>query len=170
MTDFVPEQPREAKDGNITETGLQSRLARRMAMQIVFVWDSGGRPSDHAAEGVTAEATRHIDPNDRKQADETHRARRRSAEAARGVWEQWTSINDTLTRLAPDWPPHRMPGVDRAILRLATWELLNTPTPPKVIIDEAIELAKQFSTADSAKFVNGVLDSVLKERNAAMGI
>ncbi|MEL7239146.1 MAG: transcription antitermination factor NusB [Planctomycetota bacterium] len=169
-TDFVPEQPAEATDGTITETGLKSRLARRMAMQIVFVWDADNKPSDHTAESVTSEATRHIDPNNRKAADDVHRARRRSAEAAKSVWEQWEPINDTLTRLAPQWPPHRMPGVDRAILRLATWELLNTPTPPSVVIDEAIELAKSFSTADSSKFVNGVLSSVLQERNAALGI
>jgi transcription antitermination protein NusB len=53
--------------------------------------------------------------------------------------------------------------VDRNLIRLAVWEMTNTATPPKVIIDEAIELAKQFSTEQSAAFVNGVLDSVLKE-------
>jgi N utilization substance protein B len=63
----------------------------------------------------------------------------------------------------PQWPPRRQPGVDRNLIRLAVWELTNTVTPPKVIIDEAIELAKQFSTEQSAAFVNGVLDSVLKE-------
>ena len=63
-------------------------------------------------------------------------------------------------------PPRRQPGVDRALLRLATWELTRGETPPKVAIDEAIELAKQFSTEQSASFVNGVLDAVLKENQA----
>jgi N utilization substance protein B len=49
------------------------------------------------------------------------------------------------------------------LIRLAVWELTNTVTPPKVVIDEAIELAKQFSTEQSGAFVNGVLDAVLKE-------
>jgi N utilization substance protein B len=62
-----------------------------------------------------------------------------------------------------------MPAVDRAILRLGIWELANTPTPPAVVIDEAIELAREFSTSDSPKFVNGVLDKVLKEREALIG-
>jgi N utilization substance protein B len=56
--------------------------------------------------------------------------------------------------------------VDRNILRLAVWELTNADTPPKVVIDEAIELAKCFSTEQSPAFVNGVLDAVLKENMA----
>jgi len=55
--------------------------------------------------------------------------------------------------------------VDRNILRLAVWELTSADTPPKVVIDEAIELAKAFSTEHSPAFVNGVLDAVLHEKN-----
>ena len=58
--------------------------------------------------------------------------------------------------MAPQWPTRRQPAVDRSILRLAVWELTNTQTPPKVVLDEAIELAKHFSTEQSAAFVNGV--------------
>lgn len=154
---------------NITQTGLGSRLARRLAMQVLFVWDVARRPDDTAAETVTADATFEVDPNDRAAMREAHEARRRAVAAAKHVWTQWDYVNQTLTRLAPQWPPKRMPGVDRAILRLATWELLNTPTPPKVVIDEAIELARAFSTADSPRFVNGVLDTILKEREALLG-
>ena len=74
-----------------------------------------------------------------------------------------------LARIAPQWPPKRMPAVDRAILRLGAWEILNTPVPPKVAIDEAIEISRAFSTSDSPRFVNGVLDAVLKEREAMLG-
>lgn len=156
-----------AKD--ITETGLENRLARRLAMQLVFVWDADNRPSDEAAEAVTADATRDVNPNDRRAMAEAHAARRRAVAAAKRVWEQWDYLTQTLERLAPQWPPKRMPAVDRAILRLATWELLNTPTPPKVVIDEAIELSRAYSTADSPRFVNGVLDAILKEREALLG-
>ena len=97
---------------------------------------------------MTADATSGVDPNDARAMAEAHAARRRAVAAARGVWEQWEFINMTLERIAPQWPPRRMPAADRAILRLATWELQNTPTPPKVVIDEAIELAREFSTAD----------------------
>jgi N utilization substance protein B len=54
--------------------------------------------------------------------------------------------------------------VDRSLLRLAVWELAGGQTPPKVVLDEAIEMAKSFSTEHSPSFINGVLDAVLKER------
>jgi N utilization substance protein B len=56
--------------------------------------------------------------------------------------------------------------VDRNVLRLALWEMTNTQTPPKVVIDQAIELAKSYSTEQSPAFVNGVLDAALKETQA----
>lgn len=156
--------PDPAVQADITQTGLKDRQARRLAMQVVFVWDIERRPEDLAAEHVTAEATQGLDPNDAAAVSRAHDARRRAVAAARGVWQQLESIDAMLVRLAPQWPPHRMPAVDRAILRLAIWELQNTPTPPKVVIDEAIEMSRAFSTKDSPRFVNGVLDKVLKER------
>src|SRR5688572_7568642 len=153
---------------DITQTGLKTRLARRLAMQVLFVWDAAGRPDDAEAEHVTADAARDVDTNDVRAMNDAHAARQRALAAARSVWGQWEWINDSLERIAPQWPPRRMPAVDRAILRLGVWELTNTPTPPAVVIDEAIELAREFSTSDSPKFVNGVLDKVLKERDALM--
>ena len=88
---------------------------------------------------------------------------------AAGAWEARAASDQWVERLAPQWPPRRQPGVDRNILRLAVWELTNTDTPPKVVIDEAIELAKQFSTEQSPAFVNGVLDAVLKEQQTLTG-
>ena len=85
------------------------------------------------------------------------------ASSAGGTWEQRSTIDPWVERLAPQWPTRRQPAVDRNLIRLAVWELTNTDTPPKVVIDEAIELAKQFSTEQSGAFVNGVLDAVLKE-------
>ena len=82
---------------------------------------------------------------------------------AGGTWEQRGIDRVRVEKLAPQWPPRRQPGVDRNIMRLAVWELTNADTPPKVVIDEAIELAKAFSTEQSPAFVNGVLDAVLKE-------
>jgi N utilization substance protein B len=89
---------------------------------------------------------------------------------AAGAWEGREISDRWVERLAPQWPPRRQPGVDRAILRLAIWELTSSDTPPKVVIDEAIELAKSYSTENSPAFVNGVLDAVLKEhRNLTEG-
>ncbi len=88
---------------------------------------------------------------------------------AEGAWAYRETSDPWVERLAPQWPPRRQPGVDRNILRLAVWEMTSTDTPPKVVLDEAIELAKQFSTGQSPAFVNGVLDAVLKERQALTG-
>ncbi len=149
---------------DITKTGLRSRLAREMAMQLVFVCDAEGRLRDEDAEAVTGHTALEFKGGPK----ELHDARRRAVAAAKGVWEQWDQINDMLTRLAPQWPPHRMAASDRAVLRLAVWELNNTPTPGKAVIDEAIEVAKKFGTKDSFRFVNGMLDTVLKERDALL--
>ncbi len=74
-------------------------------------------------------------------------------------------VDQTLAAVVDNFAPERIDPVDRAILRLATHEILNTTTPPKVVINEAIELAKRFGTTDSRRFVNGVLDRIAK--NAA---
>jgi N utilization substance protein B len=74
-------------------------------------------------------------------------------------------IDRRLAEIAQNWTIERMAAVDRNVLRLATCELLFVPdTPPKVAIDEAIELAKRFGTADSAAFVNGILDRLAAGR------
>jgi N utilization substance protein B len=62
-----------------------------------------------------------------------------------------------------------MPVVDRNLLRLAAWELLRTETPPAVVIDQAIELARRFSGDESARFVNGVLDALRKGEEMSKG-
>src|SRR3954471_16708620 len=129
---------------------LNRRKIRQIAMQVLFVWDTHADRSQEDADRVAADAT------------DDHETRRQAIEMADGTWAQRESIDQWVERLAPQWPPRRQPAVDRSLLRLAVWELTNTVTPPKVVIDEAIELAKEFSTEQSAGFINGVLDSVLK--------
>jgi transcription antitermination protein NusB len=74
------------------------------------------------------------------------------------------SIDDKIHASAPEWPIDKIAKIDLAILRLATYELtVDKSEPPKVIIDEAIELAKTFGNDHSAKFVNGALGSILKD-------
>lgn len=70
------------------------------------------------------------------------------------------AIDNKLGAVIENFAPSRIDPVDRAILRLATHELLNTTTPAKVVINEAIELAKRFGTTDSKRFVNGILDKI----------
>ena len=70
---------------------------------------------------------------------------------------------DTLVgQHAQNWRLERMSVIDRAILRMAAWELRQGKTPPKVVLNEAVELAKTFSSHEATAFVNGVLDSLLK--------
>ena len=123
-------------------------------MQILFAWDAVSNADPEMGRQVANDGTR----------DEE--IRQSALEMAKGAWDYVPVTDRWIERLAPKWPPRRQPGVDRSLLRLAPWELVNTPTPPKVVIAEAIELAKAFSTEQSAAFVNGVLDTLLKEHTA----
>ena len=127
-------------------------------MQVLFLWDTSGESDPLLAAQVAGD--------DQGVTDETRRDALRLASEA---WAARESSDSWIGRLAPQWPPKRQPGVDRSILRLAVHELTSGQTPPKVVIDEAIELAKSFSTEQSPGFVNAVLDSVLKEHKQLTG-
>lgn len=82
----------------------------------------------------------------------------------RGTLEHRDKIDEEIKRHAKNWDLHRMPVVDRNILRLAIYEMLfRQDIPPVVSINEAVDIAKKFSTEDSGKFVNGLLDKVKSE-------
>ncbi len=85
----------------------------------------------------------------------------KAVKTALGAWNARAASDATFLELAPEWPAHRMPAVDRAVLRLAHYEM-HAGAQPKAVVNEAVELAKQFSTADSPGFVNALLDKVLK--------
>jgi len=83
-----------------------------------------------------------------------------------GVDEHRVEIDELLRDLARGWSLERMPAVDRALLRLATYELLHQrEVPVGVVISEAVELASEFSTDDSGRFVNGVLSAIANQRD-----
>src|SRR3954466_6345159 len=128
------------------------RRARELAMQVLFLWDTHGQ-SDPLLAAQVGSDDRHVDDT----------TRREGLRMAGEAWNAREAMDRWIERLAPQWPPRRQPGVDRSILRLAAWELTAGQTPPKVVIDEAIELAKSFSTEQSPAFVNGVLDALLRE-------
>jgi N utilization substance protein B len=86
-----------------------------------------------------------------------------SGQLVRGVVERSERIDELLTTYSHGWTIERMPAVDRAVLRLGTWELLfNDDVPDAVAIDEAVELARSLSTDDSPGFVNGLLGRLLE--------
>lgn len=71
-------------------------------------------------------------------------------------------LDDTIAKHAENWRPERISAIDRAILRLALHEMQASDTPPKVVINEAVELAKKFSSDEARRFVNGILGACLK--------
>ena len=80
-----------------------------------------------------------------------------------GVIDNRDAIDEQITTFAKDWSLARMPAVDRALLRMGTWEILyNDEVPTAVAIDEAVDLAKEFSTDDSGSFVHGVLARIAR--------
>ena len=85
----------------------------------------------------------------------------------RGTVARQTDVDEMIKKHLQHWRLERMPTVDRNIMRLATYEMLATATPPAVIIDEALELARRFSNDEAVQFVNGVLDAAHKEIAAA---
>ncbi len=78
-----------------------------------------------------------------------------------GVRRQRDELDLTIQRTADNWTVNRMAATDRNVLRLGAYEILYTDTPPRVAVDEAVELAKRFGTAHSAHFVNGILDALI---------
>ena len=86
-----------------------------------------------------------------------------AADLVSGVAKHQDEVDGFIRRFARDWSLERMPAVDRALLRLATYELLQQPdVPVGVVISEAVELASEFSTDDSGRYVNGILSAIAK--------
>ena len=132
------------------------RVARSVALQSLFAADVRGRDAV-PGRGPTLRPDydwldEEIECSAREFADRLHR----------GVSIYVHRLDGLIGRYAPAWPVTQLPIVDRNILRIAIFELLHNPaTPPKAAIDEAVELAKVFGSDSSARFVNGVLGSVM---------
>ncbi len=84
-------------------------------------------------------------------------------ELVRGTVANVGDLDSQITEKASNWRIERMSAVDRNVLRLAVYEMMHVKTPRAVVIDEAIELARQFSGDESVPFINGVLDAVRKD-------
>jgi transcription antitermination protein NusB len=132
------------------------RQAREAALQILYLVDVGGFDLEKASKACWTESQ--LAPRARTFADEL----------ARGTVEHRPALDALISKYAENWELSRMAAVDRNILRLTTFELLhNLDTPVSVAIDEAVEIAKTYSTQESGKFVNGILDKIKLERPAA---
>lgn len=128
--------------------------ARKRALDILFQSDVRG---DELAVTLAAEATRAA-AEPAREASWLY-----AREIVDGVIDHRDEIDEQIITNAREWKLERMPAVDRAILRIGTWELLfNDEVPAAVAIDEAVELAKELSTDDSGAFVHGVLARVAR--------
>ena len=125
------------------------RRARELALQALYEVDSAGHEADEVVSHLLA---------DEELSEENASFTR---ELVSGVIQNKGKIDKHIQSFAPAWPIQQMPVVDRNILRLAIFEILiDNKVPVKVVINEAVELAKAFGSDNSSKFVNGVLGSV----------
>lgn len=131
------------------------RDIRRLALQALYQLDARDGDIDAVRESV-------IEGADEGRVRFSPEQAERALELAAGAYAMRTETDALVRELAPTWPASRQPAIDRAILRLAYYEMTSGAAPPKVAVNEAIELAKQFSTERSPAFINGVLDKLLK--------
>lgn len=130
---------------------MNRHYARVVALQSLY--ESDFRDNDNVAEIFD----RHLD-NINEDPENTEFAKELVVKTRFTI----SDLDKTIEKYAPDWPIAQVAVIDRNILRMAVCELENFETPPKVVINEAIELAKSFGSETSSKFVNGVLGSVYR--------
>lgn len=133
-----------------------SRDIRRCALLVLYQLDAAG-------EDALATATESL-----RAAELDESCFESGLELAKNAWQDRAAADAAVAALAPEWPTHRQPVIDRNILRLAHHELMTGENPPKAVITEAIELAREFSTEKSSLFVNGVLDKIYREHRAQL--
>ncbi|NMB48064.1 transcription antitermination factor NusB [Candidatus Kuenenbacteria bacterium] len=130
-------------------------LARTVAMQILFEWDFNNR-SEKLSEV--------IDYNVKEFGAGLDEEREFIEKLVRGVAKHMAEIDTTIIKYAPEWPIEKITVIDRSVLRLGIYELMiGREVPPKVAINESIEVAKAYGGESSGRFVNGVLGSVYRE-------
>jgi transcription antitermination protein NusB len=108
-----------------------------------------------------AEQTRKIFWSDRQEMDEG--VRDFANDIFRVAMDRGSEIDQVIEAHAPNWKMDRMAAVDRNVIRAAVAEMIGMSTPPPVVINEAIEIARKFSSPEALNFINGVLDSVAKD-------
>ncbi len=129
-------------------------LARTIAMQTLFTWDFNGKKLEHLDESIANNFSNFAPGFDDHGFVESK---------VKGVIDNIKKIDGFISKYATDWPIEQITVVDRNILRIGAYELLmESDIPPKVAINEAIEIAKAFGGESSGKFVNGVLGAMYK--------
>jgi N utilization substance protein B len=135
--------------------------AREAALQILYQWEIGGRAVEKSADTFfTRQWPDAAEPPDELRAFATR--------LAVDTVDRMANIDPLIADTAERWRPERMAILDRLILRMAVCEMLrDRDTPAAVVINESLELARTFSTEESVKFINGMLDAIRKKIEAA---
>ena len=133
--------------------------SREFALQMLFQWD------------MTRQSPTRIEGNFWKTARAADTTRKFAHELFVGAVAQADAADALIAELSANWRIERLAAIDKSILRLAIYEFRFGTAPPKVAIDEALELAKKFSSEDAPPFLNGILDAALKrlEPDASRG-
>jgi N utilization substance protein B len=118
------------------------REARRTAVFLLFQWDVTGKPLGSLYEGEVDEFARDL---------------------AEGVAAQKDELDSRIDEASIGWPAERLGAVERNVLRTALFELERGDVPPEVVIDEAVRLAKRYSTVEAGRLVNGILGRIVRE-------
>jgi N utilization substance protein B len=138
--------------------GLRRR-AREAALQVLFAAEGGA---------LDPGAVEHTYDDVMREFSLPRRASERARELALGVAQNRKAIDERIAGASARWKVERLARVDRNVLRIATYELLfEAQTPAAVVIDEAVEIARRFAGGESPAFVNGVLDTIARERERA---
>lgn len=127
---------------------MSRRRTRELALQVMFEVDVGRQALGPSLERARA------------QVGEGEGAWLRAV--CEGAWTAREEIDAALAPLMRGWPLERLANTDRTVLRLAAYELLHTDTPPPIVINEAVMLAKRYGTEESGRFVNGVLGALAR--------
>ena len=131
--------------------------SRQRALQVLFLWDLRKQGIDDAISSFYETLGSEEDEPQRTSPDEFMET------LVRGASLKSDEIDRRISEKSDHWRIERMPAVDRNILRLAVFEMTDVATPAPVVIDEALELARQFSGDESVSFINGVLDAVHRD-------
>lgn len=140
----------------------RARLVRRLAMKMMYLLDTRG---DADADTIRADAVSGAFIED-DEADAAPIGESEANEAfamAMAAHKERRRCDAMVREIAPQWPPARQAAIDRAIIRLAHFEMTSGRVNPKIAVNEAVSLAKEFGGEHSFAFVNGVLDKVLKQ-------
>ncbi len=142
-------------------------LARRLALQVLFAWNAKHNlvqqsPADQKLKTALTEEYRYWQKNPLEEKKKEFKTKL-TRQLLRAVLEKYPYFDQLISSTAPEWPLPQIAAVDLAILRLALAELTSLPTPYKVVIDEAVELGKEFGGENSSKFVNGVLGTIVEK-------